>query len=130
MTPAAQPTILVVDDEKSLLSLLTLVFEAEGYRVVCAPSGPEGLRLFSEQAVDIVILDYLMPQMNGGEVAREMRRMKPDVPIIMLSACLTVPDDARDLVNEFVEKGEGTDALLRAVQRILGPAPGASPHEP
>ena len=122
MTPA-RPTVLVVDDERSLLSLLALVFETDGYGVICVPNGPEGLRQFASQPVDVVVLDYLMPGMNGGDVAREMRRLKPEVPIVMLSACLTVPDEARDLVNDFVQKGMGTDALLRAVQRALGPPP-------
>ncbi len=122
MTPA-RPTVLVVDDERSLLSLLELVFETEGYGVICVPNGPEALRQFVSQTIDVVVLDYLMPGMNGGEVAREMRRLKPEVPIVMLSACLTVPDETRDLVNDFVQKGVGTDALLRAVHRALGHTP-------
>ncbi len=120
MTPA-RPTVLVVDDERSLLSLLSLVFETEGYGVICVPDGPDGLRQLATQPIDVVVLDYLMPGMNGGEVARQMRQIKPEVPIIMLSACLTVPEETRGLVNDFVEKGMGTGALLRAVERVLGP---------
>src|SRR5512140_2366322 len=111
MTPA-QRTVLVVDDERSLLSLLKLVFETEGYGVICVPNGAEGLRQFASQSIDIVVLDYLMPGMNGGEVAREMRRMKPEIPIILLTACLTVPEETRALVSDFVEKGLGIEALL------------------
>ncbi len=120
---SARPTVLVVDDERSLLSLLSLVFETEGYRVICVSNGREALRQFSAQPIDVVVLDYLMPVMNGGEVARQMRAINPAVPIIMLSASLTVPEDTRALVNEFVQKGMGTDALLQAVQRALAAKP-------
>jgi DNA-binding response OmpR family regulator len=116
---AEQHTILLVDDEVGLLSLLTMVFEAEGFKVLRASSGPEALQRFSGSHIDVVVLDYLMPDMNGGEVAHRMREIDASVPIVMLSACLTVPDDVRDRVDMFVEKGFGTKALLSAVTRVL-----------
>jgi DNA-binding response OmpR family regulator len=116
---AEQHTILLVDDEAGLLSLLTMVFEAEGFKVLRASSGPEALQRFSGGHIDVVVLDYLMPDMNGGEIARRMREINASVPIVMLSACLTVPDDVRDRVDMFVEKGFGTKALLSAVTRMV-----------
>ena len=113
------PTILVVDDEPSLISLLTLVFESEGYAVQTALSGAAGLRIFSSAPVDLVILDFLIPGMDGGQVAEQMRALRPQVPIVMLSACLTVPQSVREQVDEFVEKGAGTEVLLTAVRKML-----------
>ena len=117
-------TVLLVDDEPSLISLLTLVFESEDFAVLSALSGAEGLRLFAAHPVDVVILDFLMPGLDGGQVAQQMRVLRPEVPIVMLSACLTVPDAARDQVDAFVEKGAGTEALLRVVRSVLQRSPG------
>lgn len=115
----SSPTILLVDDEPSLISLLTLVFESEGFRVLSALAGQSGVDIFSQTPVDVVVLDFLMPGMDGGQVAEQMRAMRPEVPIIMLSACLTVPEPVRERVDAFVEKGAGTEALLNTVRRVL-----------
>ncbi len=112
-------TILLVDDEPSLISLLTLVFESEGFAVLSALSGAKALSIFSSTPVDLVILDFLMPGMDGGQVAEQMRTLRSQVPIVMLSACLTVPVYARDQVDEFVEKGAGTAILLASVKELL-----------
>ncbi len=116
---SASPTILLVDDEPSLISLLTLVFESEGFVVLSALSGEKALRIFASTPVDLVVLDFLMPGMDGGQVAEQMRALHPEVPIVMLSACLTVPDRARDKVDAFVEKGAGTETLLAVVKNVL-----------
>lgn len=120
---AEQQTILLVDDEPGLLALLTMVFEGEGFKVLRASSGAQALEVFSADRVDVVVLDYLMPAMNGGQVTQHLRQVAPAVPIVMLSACLTVPDDVRDLVDGFVEKGLGTQALLAAVRKALAQRP-------
>ncbi len=109
----------MVDDEPGLLTLLSLVLETEQFLVLKAASGADALKIFSDQLVDVAILDFLMPGMDGGEVAEQMRRLRPEVPIVMLSACLTVPEQTREIVDGFVEKGMGTGALLRAVRRAL-----------
>ncbi len=128
---SASPTILLVDDEPSLISLLTLVFESEGYSVLSALSGEKALRIFSATPVDLVVLDFLMPGMDGGQVAEQMRALHPEVPIVMLSACLSVPDGARGKVDAFVEKGAGTETLLGVVRRTLQDyRRGASGSEP
>ncbi len=123
---SSQPTVLVVDDEPSLISLLTLVFESEGYAVLSALSGEAGVRLFAHTAVDLVVLDFLMPGLDGGQVAEQMRLLRPDVPIVMLSACLTVPEGARSKVDAFVEKGASTETLLETVKRLLRGSGGGS----
>jgi CheY-like chemotaxis protein len=79
----------VLECEKAFL-------ESFGYTVLIAASGGEGLELASMHPVDLVIVDYFMPEMNGQEVAIEMRRLMPHAPIIMLSGAVDVPEQAKD----------------------------------
>jgi DNA-binding response OmpR family regulator len=86
-------TILLVDDEDSIQTLLTYPLERDGYRVVQARDGEEALRLFHEQEIDLVVLDLMLPRVDGLEVCRRMRS-ESTVPIIMLTA----RDDELDTV--------------------------------
>jgi DNA-binding response OmpR family regulator len=90
----AEATILLVDDEESIQKLLTFPLEREGYRVVPARDGEEALQRFSETSVDLVVLDVMLPKMDGLEVCRRLRTTSA-VPIIMLTA----PDAEVDLVH-------------------------------
>ena len=95
-TTAGMPdssTILLVDDEDSIQTLLTYPLERDGYRVVQARDGDEALRLFREQQIDLVVLDLMLPKVDGLEVCRRMRA-ESTVPIVMLTA----RDDELDTV--------------------------------
>lgn len=81
--PAAR--ILLVDDEQSIQTLLSFPLEKDGYEVVQAADGREALQRFAEQPFDLVVLDVMMPQVDGLEVCKELRA-RSTVPIIMLSA--------------------------------------------
>jgi DNA-binding response OmpR family regulator len=78
-------TILLVDDEDSIQTLLTFPLERDGYRVVQARDGEEALRRFGEENVDLVVLDVMLPRLDGLEVCKRLRSQS-DVPIIMLTA--------------------------------------------
>jgi DNA-binding response OmpR family regulator len=78
-------TILLVDDEDSIQTLLTYPLERDGYRVVQARDGEEALRRFAEEAVDLVVLDIMLPRLDGLEVCKRLRS-ESSVPIIMLTA--------------------------------------------
>jgi DNA-binding response OmpR family regulator len=78
-------TILLVDDEESIQTLLTYPLERDGYRVVQARDGEEALRRFAEEAVDLVVLDVMLPRLDGLEVCKRLRS-ESSVPIIMLTA--------------------------------------------
>src|SRR5438067_10293655 len=78
-------TILLVDDEDSIQTLLTYPLERDGYRVVQARDGDEALRLFREQEIDLVVLDLMLPKVDGLEVCRRLRA-ESTVPIVMLTA--------------------------------------------
>lgn len=78
--------ILVVDDEPSIVTLLTFNLEKEGYQVTSATDGREGLELALDQAFDFIILDVMLPSMDGMEITQKLRQEKNDTPILMLTA--------------------------------------------
>ena len=82
----ASPTVLLVDDEESVQKLLTYPLEREGYRVVQARDGEEALVRYRAEAIDLVILDLMLPRLDGLAVCRRLREERSAVPIIMLTA--------------------------------------------
>ena len=113
------PLILCVDDEAVGLRIRSMLLERAGYRVLCAPDGASGLSLLADHPVEAVILDYSMPGMDGDEVARQMRAMRPDLPILLLSAYVGLPADATANVSLYMTKGEGAPALLANLKRLF-----------
>ncbi len=114
-----QGIVLCVDDETVGLSVRKLILESKGYRVFTAENGARALELFAAQPIELVILDYKMPGMNGDIVAEGMRQMKPQVPILMLSAYVDLPGDTLALVDQYITKGEPPQVLLSAVAELL-----------
>lgn len=123
-------TVLVVDDEKNIRELIQLYLSNAGYRVVHAVDGAEALRLARTDKPDLMVLDLMLPQVDGYEVCRRLRREGNDLPIIMLTArdddvdkivglelgaddYLTKPFNPRELV-----------ARIKAVLRRISPAIG------
>ena len=111
--------ILCVDDEALGLSIRKLLLEAEGYSVQTAVNGSQALSLFSSEQIDGVVLDYMMPGMNGDVVAGEMKRLKPTVPILMLSAYVDLPSETLRSVDKYITKSEPPHVLLEAVAELL-----------
>ncbi len=79
-------TVLVVDDESSIVTLLKYNLEEAGFKVLSASDGAEGYRLAVEEKPDVIILDWMLPKMDGMEVCKELRLQKIHTPIIMLTA--------------------------------------------
>ena len=111
--------VLCVDDEGVGLSIRKIILESRGYQVFTAENGPDALELFSSHEVDVVILDYKMPGMDGGIVAQRMRAINPAVPILMLSAYVDLPQETLARVDRFLTKGEPPPVLLDAVAQLL-----------
>jgi DNA-binding response OmpR family regulator len=80
------PRILLVDDEQPIQTLLSFPLQRDGYEVVAASDGNEALARFSEQQFDLVVLDLMLPRMDGLEVCKRLRAKGSTVPIIMLTA--------------------------------------------
>src|ERR1700738_5098435 len=112
--------LLCIDDNQDVLECEKAFLEDFGYTVLTALSGGKGLEVASMYSVDVVIVDYCMPEMNGHEVAIEMRRLKPKpkAPIIMFSASLDVPEKAMKLVDAFVAKDRLASQLLPAIAQL------------
>ena len=119
MRTLAAKTVLCVDDETIGLRVRKILLETHGFKVLTASSGTQGLMLFANQSVDLVVLDYYMPEMNGGEVAAEMRRRRPEVPIIFLSAYFSLPPAALELANAFITKGDPPDVLIHKIEQLV-----------
>lgn len=119
------PTILCIDDEALGLQIRKAVLERAGYQVLTAVDGPTGLNLFRGHPIDGVVLDYYMPEMDGGAVAEAMRRERPDIPIMLLSAYINLPAEVVTLVDVTLLKGEGPVELLDKLQAMLRAPNGA-----
>ncbi len=122
---AARPAkILIVDDEQDIVRLLSFALQAEGYQVVTALSGQEALKRVEQERPDIVVLDVMMPGMDGIEVCAELRS-KPEtagLPIIMLSALGQVADRVRGLragADDYVPKPVNLEELSARITAIL-----------
>jgi len=112
-------TVLCVDDEKIGLRVRKIMLEGHGFKVLTATSGEQGLALLADNHVDLVVLDYYMPGMNGGQVAAEVRRRDPKIPIIFLSAYFSLPPAALELANAFITKGDPPDVLIDKILQLV-----------
>jgi CheY-like chemotaxis protein len=119
--------VLCVDDEVVGLRVRKILLERVGYQVLTAVDGPSGLEIFSAHPIEAVVLDYSMPGMHGGEVARKMRQAKPDIPILLLSAYVGLPSEVSSLVDVYMTKGEGAPALLEKLDALLSVPAGSRP---
>jgi DNA-binding response OmpR family regulator len=114
--------ILVIDDDTSIRKFLKRGFSYEGFAVTLAESGEDGLVRAREHYPDIVILDWLMPGMDGIEVLEKLRLADSSLPIIMLTAKDTQQDEIRGLVqgaDDYVTKPISFDVLLARVRSLL-----------
>jgi len=112
-------TILCVDDEEPGLKIRKILLETAGYRVLTALSGREGIKIFESDAIDAVILDYWMSGMNGVATARELKRINPSVPIIILSAYGTLLDETLGVADVWIRKGEEDPQYLLGELEML-----------
>ena len=119
------PTVLVVDDDPAVRSLVRDVLEPEGYDVALAADGPSCLAAVRAARPDCVVLDVMMPGMDGHEVLRAIRQEDggPDLPVVMLTAAA---DDAQawqawtEGVDYFLAKPFDADELLRYLEHLFG----------
>ena len=110
--------VLCIDDDEEVLECEKSFLETFGYTVLTARSGGQGLEMASTHSVNVVIVDYFMPEMNGRELAIEMRRIKPQAPIIMLSGAMDVPKETLNLVDAFIAKNRVASQLLPAIAQL------------
>jgi DNA-binding response OmpR family regulator len=129
--PERAPRILLVDDEQSIQTLLSYPLRKDGYEVVQAGDGQEALSRFTEAPFDLVVLDVMMPRVDGLEVCRRLRA-RSSVPIIMLTAKADEIDKVLGLelgADDYITKPFSLREFRSRVKAALRRA-GMSPHEP
>jgi len=114
-----KPVILCIDDNELLLECYKEFLQAFGFEVLTAACGRKGLELAALSPVDLVVLDYRMPEMDGSRVAAELRRIQPGKPIILLSGVVDVPARTLELVDGVVPKGNMSGRLLPAIAGLI-----------
>jgi two-component system response regulator MprA len=125
-------TILVVDDDEAIRSSLRRSLALEGYKASIATDGDEALRLVRDQPPDLVILDVMMPTLDGLEVCRRLRAADAELPIIMLTARDAVPDRVMGLENgadDYLVKPFAFEELLARIRVRLRRREPADRHE-
>src|SRR3970282_2128606 len=121
MLPALRPAVLLVDDDPTLLSVLERRMAREGYDVQTAPSGEHALKMLERAWPQILIVDLMMPGMDGFELCDRVKRIA-DLPIIVLSAVDASEAKVRaleDYAEDYVTKPFDPDELVARVQRVL-----------
>ncbi|GED33773.1 hypothetical protein BCE02nite_49140 [Brevibacillus centrosporus] len=108
-------SILLVEDEKKISRFLQLELEYEGYEVLCAEDGVSGLELYASKKWDVVLLDVMIPRLNGMEVLRRIRASDSITPVILLTARDSLPDKVSGLdlgANDYITKPFAIEELL------------------
>jgi CheY-like chemotaxis protein len=121
--PVSRPVILCIDDEELGLEIRKMVLEREGFTVLTARDGLAGVSIFDTQHVDAVVLDYAMPQLDGGKVAAILRKRRADIPILMLSAYVALPEEVMRVVSVSATKGDGAFTLVGKLKELLQAKP-------
>jgi two-component system alkaline phosphatase synthesis response regulator PhoP len=120
--PNRQETVLVVEDDPSLRMSLRATLRSAGYSVQVAATGPEGLDAALTAAPDLVLLDVMLPEMNGFEILERIREQAPELPVLMVSAKGQEEDRVRGLglgADDYVVKPFGIAELLARVDAAL-----------
>lgn len=112
-------TLLCIHRDPAQLSLL----QENGYELVTATNGSEGLRLLMTHSVDAIVLEYHLGLLDGAVVATEIKKAKPQLPIVMLADHLELPDGALKSVDALVTKADGAHFLWATVHFILNMKP-------
>jgi DNA-binding response OmpR family regulator len=117
--------ILCIEDEPQMIDLIRLILETRGYQVVAAQGGQEGLDMMRSEKPDLILLDIMMPKMDGGDVYHRMQQ-EPDllqIPVIVVTAKAAPIDKVLWMnvaqVDDYVTKPFGPDDLLASVERVL-----------
>ena len=132
MTTTAAKRVLIVEDEEGLLDGLAHNFRYEGYEVLTARNGQEGLRTALKQKPDVVLLDIMLPEKDGFTVLKELRQRHRDIPVLVMTARNFEADVLKgfDLgADDYVTKPFGIKELIARVKRLVqrGPAGGPAP---
>src|SRR5258708_1305398 len=111
--------LMLVDDDVEQLYLRACVVTAHGYEVIATPDPFLAIRLAAKEKVDLAILDYEMPAMNGCTLADKLREMTPALKIALYSGVVAIPENDIQKVDLFISKADGISELLRHLPELL-----------
>lgn len=120
-----QYTVLIIDDEKKICSLLARIIELEGFKVFQAGTGKEGLKILANNDVYVVLSDVKLPDVNGVELVKEIKKIKPYAEVINLTAFGTIADGVMAMRNgafDYITKGDDNDKIIPLVYKALDKA--------
>jgi CheY-like chemotaxis protein len=117
-TAATPPLLLCIDDADIALRVRKLLLASVGYNVLTANTAEDGFELFQQNPVKLVISDHFLSAKTGTEIAREMKKLKPEVPILIISAAAEKPAGL-EFADGFLAKGEPPNILLDTIAHLL-----------
>lgn len=115
-------TLLLVDDDSPQLEIGKALFEAWGFRVLTANSCERACAVLADASVDLVLLDYMMPGMDGEATAAAIRELHPEVNIVLYTGCEVIPKSVLQQVSAVLRKGDLLDSLRGALERMSNAA--------
>jgi CheY-like chemotaxis protein len=116
---ARKPTLLCVDDDVQCLAVRKIMLEAFGFNVTTTPDPRQALRMYSAQHYDAAVLDFQMPHMDGGELAKAMKVTRPEVPVLILSGMPYLPEGTPQYYDRFFCKTESSIKLAQEIQQLI-----------
>jgi two-component system, OmpR family, response regulator VicR len=131
MTENISKKILCIEDEPEMIDLIRLILSRRGFEISGANGGKEGLAIIRKDHPDLVLLDLMMPQMDGWEVYQQMKadQATKDIPVIVVTAKAQSIDKVLGLhiakVDDYITKPFSPQELLASVDRVLGPKKGS-----
>jgi len=120
-----QQSVLIIDDEKKICSLLARIIELEGFTVFQANTGKEGLKVLAVQDIQVVISDVKLPDINGIELVKQIKQVKPYAEVISLTAFGTIQDGVKAIQNgafDYITKGDDNDKIIPLVYKAMDKA--------
>ncbi|MXV14047.1 sigma-54-dependent transcriptional regulator [Hufsiella ginkgonis] len=117
-----QSTVLIIDDEKKICNLLARIIGLEGFHVLQAYSGKEGLKQLAGNDVHVVLSDVKLPDIDGVELVKQIKEKKPYAEVINLTAFGTIPDGVRAMRNgafDYITKGDDNDRIIPLVHKAM-----------
>jgi two-component system, NtrC family, response regulator len=123
--PITHDNVLIIDDEKKLCSLLARIIELEGFKVFQAYTGKEGLKILKSEDIQVVLSDVKLPDYNGVELVREIKKIRPGAEVINLTAFGTISDGVMAMRNgafDYITKGDDNDKIIPLVYKAMDKA--------
>jgi CheY-like chemotaxis protein len=114
-----KPIVLFLDDDLAMLALYEAYFQGNGYSVLTSSHGANAIHLAEANPVTVAVVDYEMPEMNGHQAALALKRVRPALPVIMVSGNDNIPPEALQAVDCFVPKGSSQRHLGEIIDTFV-----------